>query len=430
MMTKQEQDVRDDLIATRKLIVDQREANAQMVTATIRAQELTEQAEAAQAHAEVTTSELRESEERYRTLFELCPAAVYSCDRSGVIQHFNRHAAKMWGREPALDAADERFCGSFKLFRPDGSFMPHDQCPMADVVNGRLAEVCDAEVVIERADGSRITCVVNIRPLKNQRGEVTGAINCFYDVTERKDVERQVSDSLNRERILAEFREMFIGMVGHDLRTPLGSIDMAATLLIQRGHLDQRDAETAARIIRGSQRISRMITQLLDLTRARLGGGLPIEVKPTDLDEICRNVVEEFGATIQLEIEGDVKGTWDPDRMAEVLSNLAGNAIEYGTQGTVVIVKARGDEADVVVEISNQGEPIPADLLPFIFAPFRRARQREKPGTGNLGLGLYIAHQIVLSHGGTLDVHCADGTTTFVMRLPRCPAPDETAAPD
>jgi PAS domain S-box-containing protein len=423
MTTKPHEDARDDLIATRKMVVDQREANAQMVTSTIRAQELAEQAEVAKVLAEATTKELRESEERFRTLFELCPAAVYSCDRSGVIQNFNRHAAMMWGREPVLGAADERFCGSFKLFRPDGSFMPHDQCPMAEVLSGKLLEVIDAEVRVERPDGSRITCVVNIRPLKNQRGEVTGAINCFYDVTERKGVETRVSDSLNQERTLAEFREMFIGIVGHDLRNPLGSIDMAATLLIQRGHLDQRDAETAARILRGSQRISRMITQLLDLTRARLGGGLPIERAPTDLDEVCRNVVEEFGASIQLEVEGDVTGIWDPDRLAEVLSNLAGNAIEYRTPGTMVIVKARGDGADVVVEVSNQGEAIPPNVLPFIFVPFRRARQREKSPTGNLGLGLYIAHQIVLSHCGTLDVHCADGTTTFVVRLPRRPAP-------
>src|ERR1035438_7103581 len=102
-----------------------------------------------------------------------------------------------------------------------------------------------------------------------------------------------------------------------------------------------------------------MITQLLDLTRARLGGGLPIDRAPADLGEVCRNAVEEFEATIQLEVEGDVTGSWDQDRLADVLSNLVGNAIEHAAPGTVVSVTAHGIGAEVVVEVSNQGDPIP-----------------------------------------------------------------------
>jgi signal transduction histidine kinase len=236
------------------------------------------------------------------------------------------------------------------------------------------------------------------------------------------DAAKERAEKSERDLLaVAEFREMFIGILGHDLRNPLGAIEMSAGGLLRRGRLDRHDAETATRIIRSSQRTTRMITQLLDLTRARLGGGLPIERKPTDLREVCQNVVEEFEATIELQVEGDLTGSWDRDRVTDVLSNLERNAIEYAAPGTVVIVKAHADGAEVVVEISNQGEPIPADVLPFIFEPFRRARQREKSATGNLGLGLYIARQIVLSHGGTLDAHSADGTTTFVMRLPRIP---------
>jgi PAS domain S-box-containing protein len=418
-MTTQEQDAHDDLVAKHSLLADQREANAQMVRTTIRAQELTDQALVALDQAEAMANELRESQERHRTLFDLSPAAVYSCDASGVIQNFNQHAADLWGREPALGDTDERFCGSFKLFRPDGSFMPHEQCPMAEVVSGKISQTRDAELLIERADGSRVTVIVNIRPLKDQRGEVTGAINCFYDITERKKAENQIAESLNRERELAEFREMFIGILGHDLRNPLSSINVTAAALLRRGQLGEQDTESVGRIIRSSQRMTRMIAQLLDLTRARLGDGLPIEVKPTDMREVCRDVIEEFEAPIQLDVEGDVTGTWDQDRLAEVLSNLAGNAIEHAAPGTVVIIKAHSEGAEAIVEISNQGDSIPTNVLPFIFEPFRRA-QRGKPSVnGNLGLGLYIAHQIVLSHYGTLNAHCADGTTTFVMRLPR-----------
>jgi PAS domain S-box-containing protein len=136
-----------------------------------------------------TEGALRASEERFRTLFELGPSAVYSCDARGVIQDFNVRATELWGRTPARGDDSERFCGSIRMFRPDGSFMSHDQCPMAWVASGKVSEVNDEEVIVERPDGSRVTAVVNIRPLKNDRGEVTGAINCAYDITERKQAE-------------------------------------------------------------------------------------------------------------------------------------------------------------------------------------------------------------------------------------------------
>ena len=136
-----------------------------------------------------TEGALRASDERFRTLFEMVPSAVYSCDAQGVIQDFNPRATELWGRTPARGDNSERFCGSIRMFRPNGSFMPHDQCPMAWVVSGKMSEVVDEEVIVERPDGSRVTAVVNIRPLRNERGEVIGAINCAYDITERKHVE-------------------------------------------------------------------------------------------------------------------------------------------------------------------------------------------------------------------------------------------------
>jgi PAS domain S-box-containing protein len=169
-------------------------------------------------------SMIRTSEERYRTLFELSPVAVYSIDTSGLIQKFNRHAAELWGREPALGDTDERFCGSFKLFRPDGSFMPYEQSPMAEVASGKIAETRNTEVLIERPDGSRITVLVNIRPMKNDRGEIMGAINCFYDITERK----RAANELHRAEVLSASNEKLIKSEHH------------AHQLLEQSHLLQK----------------------------------------------------------------------------------------------------------------------------------------------------------------------------------------------
>ncbi len=223
-------------------------------------------------------------------------------------------------------------------------------------------------------------------------------------------------------RALAEFREMFIGIVGHDLRNPLMSIVIAAESMIERKHLDDRDQVSAARIVRNCDRMTRMVTQLLDLTRARLGGGLPLTLVTADLADIARNVIDEFGGqAVELVLDGDLVGIWDADRLAEVLSNITGNALDHAADGTAVVVAVTAVGDEVVVAISNQGEPIPDDVLPVLFEPFRRGRTRTAAKSGNLGLGLYIACEIVRGHGGSLSAASVAGTTTFVARLPREP---------
>ena len=129
---------------------------------------------------------LRASDERFRALFELGPVGVYTCDTSGRLREFNRCARDMWGRTPKTGDQGDRFCGSIGMHTTDGAPMPHSKCPMADVLSGKIPEARDMEAVIERPDGSRINVIVNIVPLRNEAGETTGAINCFYDITERK----------------------------------------------------------------------------------------------------------------------------------------------------------------------------------------------------------------------------------------------------
>ena len=132
---------------------------------------------------------LRESEKRFRTLFELVPMGIYSCDASGLIQNFNARAADFWGRTPKIGDPKERFCGSFRLFRPDGTLIPREKCPMADVLSGKIPGVENAEVLLEQPGGKKFAMIVNIRALKQESGKIVGAINCFYDITERKQAE-------------------------------------------------------------------------------------------------------------------------------------------------------------------------------------------------------------------------------------------------
>ena len=194
-----------------------RETNeALLLVSSVHQHELTEQAQKAEAA-------LRESEERYRTLVDLGPVAIYSCVTSGVIDHFNRRAEELWGRAPAQGDSIERFCGSLKLFRPDGTLTPHDQCPMAEVLSGKIEEVNDGEMLLERPDGSRVAVIVNIRPLRNQRGEVTGAINCFYDITERKRADAALRDSQSRFEALFDASPVGMYLVDSELRIRLVS---------------------------------------------------------------------------------------------------------------------------------------------------------------------------------------------------------------
>lgn len=224
-------------------------------------------------------------------------------------------------------------------------------------------------------------------------------------------------------RTVAEFRERLIGIIGHDLRNPLNTMVMAAGLLISRGSLTEEDARLTSRIVVSGHRMSRMIGQLVEFTRARLGAGFNLALAPRDLGEICKDIADELristSADVRHSSEGDVSGTWDADRLAEVVSNIAGNAVDHATRGTSILIHTRDDGGEVVAEITNHGAEIPADLIPSIFTAFGRAGPQSSATADHLGLGLYIASEIVRAHGGTLGVRSSDGTTTFTMRLPR-----------
>ncbi len=136
-----------------------------------------------QANAQVVAQDFG----RYQALLEADSTGVYTCDATGVITYYNAQAAELWGRKPGLGDTDEKFCGSHMLFRTDGKFMPHHECPMADVLAGRAAGIFDAEVFVQRPDGSRIVVIVNIAPLVDDNGSIAGAVNSFCENPLRKN---------------------------------------------------------------------------------------------------------------------------------------------------------------------------------------------------------------------------------------------------
>lgn len=224
-------------------------------------------------------------------------------------------------------------------------------------------------------------------------------------------------------RVTAEFRERLIGIVGHDLRSPLNTMVMAGGLLIAGGNLGAADARLAARIVTSGHRMGRMIGQLVEFTRARLGGGFDLQRSSCDLGEICLDITEELrlssSTQIRHTVEGDVQGIWDADRLAEAISNIASNAVDHAAPGTPVLIHVRDEGGTVVAEITNQGACIPPELLPTIFTAFRRLHGPAHSVSGHLGLGLYVACEVVRAHDGQLDVRSSEGSTTFTLRVPR-----------
>ena len=222
-----------------------------------------------------------------------------------------------------------------------------------------------------------------------------------------------------------QYRDQVIAIVSHDLRNPLGGILMGAAVLGNAEGLDDKSARIVTRIERSANRMLRIVGDLLDLTRTRLGAEIPIVKGPADLGSICDMVVYELegshpNAVIRYASEGDLRGEWDRDRLAQVFSNLVGNALQHGDQDQPVLIDARADGKDVVVAVHNAGPPIPDSALQNIFDPMVHGLQAPGKRSTSLGLGLYIAKQLVISHAGTLDVASTDADgTTFTVRLPR-----------
>jgi signal transduction histidine kinase len=224
----------------------------------------------------------------------------------------------------------------------------------------------------------------------------------------------------DRNQEAERIKDLFLGAVGHDLRNPLNVMILIAQMMLRDGDASARCRERAGKIERAGRRMQRMIEDVLDLTRGQFAGGIPLSPRSAKLGDLCRVAVEECrlarpGRVVQLDVEGDARGTWDPDRLERVVSNLLGNALEHCEEDPIRInVREIGDRA--VLEVHNGGKPIEPDTLSTLFEPFHRGATSAK----GLGLGLYIVHEIVRAHRGSVDVTSTPGEgTTFTVTLPK-----------
>ena len=268
-------------------------------------------------------------------------------------------------------------------------------------------------------------------PTRTVAGATVGVVLVAVKVTDLVRAREALESALAEKSAAERLREQLFGIVGHDLRGPLSTIVTGARLLQVRGGLAPDAARTIELIQRSGDRMAKMITQLLDYTRAYLGGGIAVERGPTDLASVCADVLAEYNTArpdrvVSVDAASDSGGLWDRERLAQLVANLVGNAIQHGRGDLPIALRLDGRGDTVWLTVHNHGEPIPPSLLPTIFDPFRHGRTTGSGPSGGLGRGLYISREIVRAHGGEIDVlSTAEEGTTFTVRLPRQPTRTE-----
>jgi two-component system, sensor histidine kinase and response regulator len=234
--------------------------------------------------------------------------------------------------------------------------------------------------------------------------------------------QQQLARELQHRTETLRMNEMFTAVLGHDLRNPLSAILTSAQVL-QRISTEPQVQETAERMLSSGRRMNRLIEDILDLARSRLGTGIPLQRQPADLRALVERVVREHQTAsperrIEVRADGDLSASLDGERFAQVASNLLGNALKYGDVTQAIVVELDGGAADsALLRVSNAGRIAP-ESMPHLFDPFRRG-QREAGRPDGLGLGLYIVEQIVKAHGGTVSVRSDEQGTVFTVALPR-----------
>lgn len=365
---------------------------------------------------------------RYHGFLEALGVAVYTTDADGAITYFNQAAAELWGRRPALG---EEWCGSWKLFWTDGRPMAHGECPMAIALHeGRAVRGFTA--IAERPDGSRVFFQPYPTPLFNQDGLLIGAVNVLVDVTERRHIEDDLRSTAQALALSNGVKDEFLGLISHELRTPVTTIYGNAQLLRDRIHRLPDIDRTAmvTDIAEDSERLLAIIENLLLLSRMQ--SGTTAELEPQVLTHVIRNEIAEFS---RRHPERDVRFEEVPghhvvveaDRthLVLLLQNLLTNAHKYGGPDGATEIALETADGEARVRVLDRGLGLGDADFDRLFSPFYRSSDAQRTA-GGLGLGLPVCDRIVTALGGRMWAAPREGGgSEFGFALPLAPSPGE-----
>ena len=356
----------------------------------------------------------RQSEERFRILFELGPVAMYTVDAAGTIQEFNRNAVNLWGREPLRGDSGDTYCCAYKIYLPDGTLVPNEKNAVADVLEGRVSAAIDIEAVLERLDGSRVNVVANVVPLLNEDGDIIGAINCMVDMTYRKDIEEALFSNnieLQTAKLAAEKANLakseFLSSMSHELRTPLNSI-LGFAQLIESGvtPLTLSQSRSIQQIVKAGWYLLELINEILDLAQIE-SGKQAILLEAMSVNEVmreCAAMIEplalknNIGITFNA-LADDAVVCADKTRFKQIMVNLLSNAIKYNKVGGTVIVDYALSQSVLRICVKDTGAGLNAEQLAQLFQPFNRLGRQATLEEGT-GIGLIVCKRLIeLMHG-------------------------------
>jgi PAS domain S-box-containing protein len=343
---------------------------------------------------------VRESETRLKTLIDLSCDGYLLHDGTTVLEA-SRGSASLLGCTPeeVVGQPLARFLAPESRKAAQEAFRTQLQMPY--------------ELIALRYGDLRVPIQVLAREV-SFRGKPV-CLAALWDITGKRAAEEAASR--------AEYlREQLLGVVSHDLRTPLNTVVLGISSLQHEGKLEERQNRQLTIMSHAARRMEKMIHELLDFTRARLAGGIPVNPMPMSLGPVLERVVEEYRLThpeqsILPSAEGDLNGHWDEARLAQLLDNLLQNALRYTFQNSAIGLSVKGEPQGVTLAVINKGPALLPEEREAIFEPFRRGK---RPSGEGLGLGLYIAKQIAEAHGGRISVESAlERGTSFKVWLPR-----------